>query len=225
MSDAIEAARIAANAAIRAARIQGEWTLGAGLVAFGGGFLALAGALIAAGIQVRVERKKYNDRVTAYSFRMRQVAVKLCDMQLFNRFHLEGDQDIVRIEPTPFVIPDELSPSHWEDHAMLGEEAVIAISDLYEMVTVFDEFAREMHDKPADAQSSLGVPRTDDNEVTESAIETYRRVHQALMQRGRKLLVVLRKPPLGADTSYNKRGFRPSIKRILTPPGIVRFSM
>jgi hypothetical protein len=147
---------------VRAAGIQGEWTAAAGFAAFIGGLLAIVGAVIAAARQVPLEERKHKARATAYRIRMKQVAVKLCDMELFNRGHLEGDQEIIRIEPTPFVVPDELSPSHWEDHAMLGDDAVIAISDLYEMATLFDKFAREMRDKPADAQSSLGVSRAGD---------------------------------------------------------------
>jgi hypothetical protein len=71
MRNEIEAARIAADAAVRTARIQVEWTATAGFVAIVGGLLVIVGAVIAAARQVRLDERKHKARATEYRVRMK----------------------------------------------------------------------------------------------------------------------------------------------------------
>ncbi|MGC8475761.1 MAG: hypothetical protein ACP5NP_05345 [Acetobacteraceae bacterium] len=165
---------------ILAAWIQGGCTLAAGAVALVGGFLAYIGAVNAAKCQVRLAESNYKAQASAYRTRMIEIAVKLCDMAFVNDRYLKGNPDSIRIEM--FSIPEELSPSNWRDHAMLGDEAVTAISNVYEMAKRFEKFARKMRDKPASANSeAFGDDR---------AIDTYRHLIQAQRDRAKKLLTV-----------------------------------
>ena len=182
MSCEIEAAQIAANAAIQAARIQGEWTLAAGIIAFFGGLLALFGAFLAARRQVRLEERRHKALAAAYRIRMMEIAVNIANHAFMNDVHTKNNPDTIRIEP--FAIPKELDSLNWRDHAMLGDIAVTAISSLYEMAKTFDEFALEMHGKPAETNSeTFGDKR---------AIDSYRHLNKALRDRAGKLLAILK---------------------------------
>jgi len=182
MSDEIEAARIAAQAAIWAAWIQGGLTFVAGAIAIGGGALAYLGAVKAARIQVQLEEGKHKALVSAYRTRMAEMAVKLGDTAFINSVHLKGDLDTIKVET--FVIPEELYPKNWRDHAMLGDRVVTAISDAYEMARIFDEFAREMRGKPAETNSeTFGAER---------AIDAYQQLNQELRDRASKLVATLK---------------------------------
>jgi hypothetical protein len=184
MSGEIEAAQIAADAAIRAARMQGEWTFGARGIAFVGGLLALGGAVIAAARQVRLEETKHKALVAAYRVRMTDIAIRLCEGIFSNSIHLMDNPDTIRIEP--LAIQEELSPSNWRDHALLGRDEVIAISDTYQMVKRFHDFSKEMRGKPANAQSKqFGQPIGDSDDIA-PGIETYRHMNKALSKQSQE---------------------------------------
>jgi hypothetical protein len=108
MSHEIEAAQIAADAAIRAAWIQGCWTFAAGISALVGGLLALFGAVIAARRQVRLAERKHKALVAAYRARMTEIAVNLANHALMNDSHTRKDADIIRIEL--FAMPNPAEP-------------------------------------------------------------------------------------------------------------------
>jgi len=182
MSNEIEAARIAADAAIRAARVQGEWTLAAGVFAFLGGLLAIAGAVIAARIQVRLEHRKHNALVSAYRTRMVQIVEDISDHAFCDKVHIDQSAAVIRMEP--FAIPEELSPSNWRDHAMLGHEEMVAVRELYKRAKAYHNFFEQMHGKPADANSErFGDKR---------AIDAYRHLNQSLSDKTEKLRSALK---------------------------------
>jgi hypothetical protein len=182
MSDAIEAARIGAQDAIWAAWIQGGLTFAAGAVAIVGGAFAYRAAIKAARIQVKLEEDKHKALVSAYITRMAEIVRNLDDTAFVNSVHLKGDPDTVRVDT--FAVPEELHPRNWRDHAMLGDKAVTAISDVYEMASIFDKFAREMGGKSAETNSeAFGAER---------AIDAYRQINQGLQDRAKKLTAILK---------------------------------
>lgn len=185
MSDAIETARIAAHAEILAAWIQGGLAFAAGFFVILGGGLAYLGAREAARIQVRLEEDKYKALVCAYKSRMVGVATKLDNMAFINDVHVKCNENEIMIER--FDLPEELDPKNWRDHAMLGDEAVTAISDAHEIVRIFGEFTREMRGKSADTNSeTFGAER---------AIDAYRELNQELRDRASKLHTTLKPKP------------------------------
>jgi hypothetical protein len=148
MSDEIGAAWIAAGAAIRAARIQGEWTLAAGGAALLGGIFALWGAVIAARRQVRLEERRDEARVSAYRF---QIETILAALDRASMVHLGEAKFRIRNLLTHrvdamFLYPpaDELSESHWEDHALLGVEVVRAVYDLRGLLREYNDFRNDV---------------------------------------------------------------------------------
>jgi hypothetical protein len=170
------------NETIEAAWIQGGFTFAAGLVALVAGALAYCGAINAATIQTRLENEKHESRVSAYRNRIAEVAVKLRDLCFINGIHLSNEPDTVRVEL--FTIPEELHPKNWHDHAMLGDKAVTAISSLYDIAEIFDEFALKMRGKPVETNSeTFGDER---------AIDSYRHINQELCDRASKLLAILK---------------------------------
>jgi hypothetical protein len=175
MSNEIEVARIAADAAIRAARIQGEWTFAAGIVAFVGGLAALSGAYVAAARQVKLEERRYEARVAAYRFR---IEVILGDLNGASAIHW-GDASIalktfrkdesVPVEMFLYPIPlaDDLLEDRWEDHALLGQEVVRVIHDIRMKLRQYADFCDEVSAKKLRSTDvALWNGRAKDNVVT-----------------------------------------------------------
>ena len=177
MSDAIEAARVAADAAIRAAWIQGCWTFAAGLVAFSGGLLAIGGAIIAARIQAKLEQGKHKALVFAYRDRIMQISESISSHAFIDKVHINQNAKVIRMEP--FAIPEEIAPANWRDHALLSDEEMIAVRGLYEVAKVYSEFFEEMHGKPYDTNSEIFGD--------ECAIDAYRHLNEELSNRAKKL--------------------------------------
>lgn len=130
MSNEIQAAHIAAQAAICSAWIQGLLTFAAGSFAIFAGYLAYRGALR----QVKLEEDRHTARVAAYRFRIIALTdelerlaggcLNLATMTVEN-FHKYGSSSplaFTRLSPVP-----DLSGAHWESHALLGQSAVRAI--------------------------------------------------------------------------------------------------
>ena len=147
----IDIARIGADATIIAALIQGGLTCLAGIIALIGGFLAYRGAVRAASIGVRLEEKKYDARVAAYQYRIGlevrrlELSLKVCSGEAtitLDRFRSDGAS-----RPMPelqlYDVP-EFSDRNWEDHALLGQAAVQAISKINHLLDKYISFQREV---------------------------------------------------------------------------------
>jgi hypothetical protein len=177
------AAKLTAAATTRAALIQ----LGAASFVL----IAGVGAYFGAVRQVRLAERQHKAKVAAYKIRMTEIAVRICDHAIINRGHTRSDATIIRIEP--LTVPEELRPSNWLDHALLGENVVTAISDLYSEANGFVEFAEEMRGKPAEAGSKFGqhvAVGADDYEL-EPGIDTYRAMNQSLGKSAEKVRSLL----------------------------------
>ncbi len=174
MSSEIEAARIAAEAAIRAARIQGKWTLLAGIVAFLGGVAALGGAYVAAARQVKLEERRYDARAAAYRFRIEVIlddlngasAIHWGDASIeLKNFHKDETASIEMVL-YPIPLPDDLLEEHWEDHAILGQEVVRAIHDIRMRLRQYADFCNEVSAKKLRSTDvALWSSRPKDNPV------------------------------------------------------------
>jgi hypothetical protein len=127
---------------------------------------------------------------------------------------------MIKIEP--LIVPKELEPSNWLDHALLGDNVVTAISALYINAKRFVEFTEEMSGKPADEKSKLGNYRVvgydEEQEFeaveTEPGIDTYRNINHDLANSAEKLRSLLVSPitkkQRKAPPSKSKRPVRDS---------------
>lgn len=185
------AAKITAAATMNAAWIQ----------LFAASFVLLAGvcAYFGAVRQVRLAEREHKAKVAAYISRMTEIAVGICDHAWINSFYTKSDAQIIIIEP--LTVPEELGPSNWFDHALLGENVVTAISKLYTVVKIFVDFTDEMRWQPAEAKSEFGSPcivgydEEQEPEVEqEPGIDTYRNINQALENSAEKLRSLLVSP-------------------------------
>ena len=147
MSHEIEAARIAAQATIEAAWIQGGLTVFAGVLAVLGGSFAYFGAVR----QVRLDEKRYKVRVTAYRFRIGALADELDGLArvcwgealiALRRFREADSSYSIPIYALPLF--PEFSDEHWEDHALLGQEAVRAIHNVRSNLREYMLFRKEV---------------------------------------------------------------------------------
>jgi hypothetical protein len=156
---------------------------------FGSGVALVAGILtyLAAVRQVRLAEREHKAKVAAYKSRMIEIAVGICDHAWINSFHTNSDEKVIRIES--LTVPEELGPSNWLDHALLGQNVVTAISRLYSDAKEFVEFSEEMQGKPAEAPSeSFGRGAGDE---LEPGIDTYRAINQSLRESADALRLLL----------------------------------
>lgn len=151
MSEAIQAAQIAAEAAICAAWIQGALTVVTGALALLGGILAYRGAIKAAARQVRLEERKHQDRVAAYRVRLEaiaedlerrsRIACELAAMTLGN-FRQYGGAVPLPLPATMVTPVPDLSSAHWENHALLGSRvprAIVRVGAAMDRYMLFQE--------------------------------------------------------------------------------------
>lgn len=108
------------------------------------------------------------------------------DYSFLNSVYAKANAKIIKI--WPFSVPEELLPSNWLDHALLGENVVTAISELYSEATRFVEFAEEMQGKPADALSKFGGGVGDE---PDPGINTFREMNESLGKSAKDLLSLL----------------------------------
>ncbi len=143
----IVAARITAAATLHAAWIQ--WTAGAMalLGAIGAGVAAYKGATR----QVRLQERQAKARTEAYRFKLTilvdelymTAAVERSEAKLqLDRYCAGASSE--RLTAMPFLIPDELTPGNWSDHALLGITAVRGIHRLYDSLKDAIRFSTEM---------------------------------------------------------------------------------
>ena len=152
MSNEIEAAQIAADAAIHAAWVQGLLTLAAGGAAVIGGFLAYRGAVKAAARQVQLEEKRHEARVVAYRFRIEMIladvttvsGVRLGEATSALRRYRMDPAFSVKMSVYPISVADDLLENHWEDHALLGQEVVRTIHELRTLLIQYQSFCNEV---------------------------------------------------------------------------------
>ena len=139
---------------------------------------------------MRLAERVHKAKVAAYKSRMTEIAVSICNHAFINRGHTRSNATIIRIEP--LTVPEELRPSNWLDHALLGENVVTAISDLYSEANR-SSFAEEMQGKPAEAKSKFGqhVAVGADDYEPEPGIDTYRAMNQSLGKSAEKLRSLL----------------------------------
>jgi hypothetical protein len=154
MSDEIEAARMAAEATLHAAWVQGSLSVAAGLVALFGGFFVYRAAVEGAARQVRLAESNHRARVDAYRFRMEVLRDELegraavCFGEAatsLERFRATGGSysiPMYLLSPIP-----AFSEQHWEDHAMLGQAEVRSIHDINSKLNRYIEFAREVEEQ------------------------------------------------------------------------------
>lgn len=169
-----------------AAKLTAAATMKAACLQLFAATFVLVAAYVAAVRQVRLAEREHKAKVAAYKSRMTEIAVSICDHAFLNSSCTKSDEKIIRI--WPLTVPEELRPSNWLDHALLGENVVTAISTLYSEAKRFVEFSVEMEGKPAEAQSEFGGAVGDEREP---GIDTYREMNELLQKSATHLLSLL----------------------------------
>jgi len=198
----IEAARIAAAAAIHAAWIQASAAAGA-LVA---GVLAYIGAVR----QVRLQERAQEVRALAYRFRLLRVVdeyhqqvARACAAAEAQLAAFRSGSPSVAITSFQLVQPRTLHDDNWEAHALLGRrpvELILTIDDLSLRLAQFDQQIRSEGTRTDSSFSNATLREGDAKEggqparVPEHAIVDYVQVLDQLRAALAALIVELEEP-------------------------------
>ena len=198
----IEAARIGATAAVRAAWIQATWAAGA----LAGGVLAYIGAVR----QVRLQERAHEVRALAYRFRLLRVVEEYHE-QIARAYAVAKSQlaafrsgsASVAITSFQLVQPRMLHDDNWEAHALLGRRAVemiLTIDDLSLRLAQFDQQIRAEGTRTDSSFANATIRQHDVKEagqpthVQEHAIVDYVEVLDRLRAALAALIVELEEP-------------------------------
>ncbi|WP_374308732.1 hypothetical protein [Dongia sp.] len=128
-----EDAILQAQATIDAAWIGGGLTLLAALIAAGGAIYGGVKAYQSAVRQIALAENQHKAKVRAYRFHIKSIMrsievvadaeLESCDVAL--------QEETERGYTTDLEIPNELTPSEWENHALLGVDIIERIEQVY----------------------------------------------------------------------------------------------
>ena len=206
--EAIVAACLGARAAIDAAEVTAQATVRAAWIQFAAGFLVIVGALAiycAAVRQVRVQEREYAAKKEAYRFRISMIVDELWLAATVNvgeagrqRCQHQKQGTLARLQTSVFSMPEEFNPSQWQDHALLSQEEVCTIHQVYENLAEAIRFQMELHGRSGDDYSDIptlgdsrnlpdgGVAFEPDNAVTQN-VKVAEALYNALKELRRAL--------------------------------------
>jgi hypothetical protein len=198
----IEAARIGAAAAVRAAWIQASAAAGA----LGAGVLAYIGAVR----QVRTQERAHEARALAYRFRLLRVVeeyheqvARACAVAQSQLAAFRSGSASVAITSFQLLQPRMLHDDNWEAHALLGRRAVdliLTIDDLNLRLAQFDQEIRSEGTRTDSSFANATIRQHDVKEagqpthVQEHAIIDYAQVLDQLRAALAALIVELEEP-------------------------------
>ncbi len=190
-----------------AARFAGWLTLAAGGLAI----LGAGAAIMAASIQVRLQRQQHEARVAAFWWHMKVVLSPVVDAMenaVQTSIRMKGG---LPIAPNPIFIPPDMTDENWENHALLGVRSASILAATTDVLRDYNIRIADITIDTMFAESHFGDFILSDNEITprrETGFELVIRLSDFLKTQLPALSSVMEEDPLSLKRSIIPRFFR-----------------